>query len=124
MLPVCERRCGVMASLFDRELPSSPDVERLILGSIVLDGDRLADVSGVLSADDFSLEKHRRIFSRMGDLYERGDKINRVSVVEELRRAGQLESVDGASYSIDLDAGLPAIDNLDGYIRIVKDKAT
>ncbi len=38
-------------------------------------------------------------------------------------RNNQLESVDGLSYLVSLDDGLPKISNLDGYIRIVKDKA-
>ena len=39
-------------------------------------------------------------------------------------KQGQLESVDGLSYLVSLDDGLPEIANLDSYIRIVKDKAT
>ena len=61
----------------EHPLPASPDTEKLVLGSIQLNGDRFADVSAVLTADDFFLEKHRRIFARMKDLYERGEKIAR-----------------------------------------------
>ena len=39
-------------------------------------------------------------------------------------KQGQLESVDGLSYLISLDEGLPELANLDSYVRIVKDKAT
>ena len=59
----------------------------------------------------------------MNDLYERGERIDRVSLAEELMRQGQLESCDGLSYLVSLDDGLPKLSNLDGYIRIVKDKA-
>jgi len=38
-------------------------------------------------------------------------------------KRGQLESVDGVSYLVSLDDGLPQLSNLDGYVRIVKDKA-
>src|SRR5262249_35021012 len=70
-----------------------------------------------------SLEKHRRIFLRMQDLYERGERIDRVSLAEELMRQNQLESCDGLSYLVSLDDGMPRLSNLDGYVRIVKDKA-
>ena len=59
----------------------------------------------------------------MRDLYDRGEKIDRVTVANELMKQGQLESVDGLSYLVSLDDGLPQIANLDSYIRIVKDKA-
>jgi replicative DNA helicase len=79
--------------------------------------------AGTLEADDFSLEKHRRIFKRMGELNERGERIDRVTVANELMRYSELEACDGLSYLVSLDDGLPQIFNLDSYIRIVKDKA-
>ena len=57
----------------------------------------------------------------MKDLYDRGEKIDRVTLANELMKQGQIESVDGFSYLISLDEGLPALSNLDSYIhRIVK----
>jgi replicative DNA helicase len=107
----------------EKGLPANPDAERFVLGSILLNDSLYLQVAGVLDSDDFSLEKHRRIFGRMKDLYERGARIDRVTVADELMKQGQLESVDGLSYLISLDEGLPELANLDGYIRIVKDKS-
>jgi replicative DNA helicase len=107
----------------EKGLPANPDAERYVLGSILLNDSLYLQVAGVLDADDFSLEKHRRIFARMKDLYERGARIDRVSLADELMKQGQLESVDGLSYLISLDEGLPELANLDGYVRIVKDKS-
>jgi replicative DNA helicase len=108
---------------FEKGLPANPDAERFVLGSILLNESVYLQVAGVLDTDDFSLEKHRRIFARMKDLYERSEHIDRVTLANELMKQGQLESVDGLSYLISLDEGLPALTNLDGYVRIVKDKA-
>jgi len=107
----------------EKGLPANPDAERFVLGSILLDDSVYLQVAGLLQPDDFSLEKHRRIFGRMMDLYERSERIDRVTLADELMRQGQLESVDGLSYLISLDEGLPEIANLEGYIRIVKDKS-
>jgi replicative DNA helicase len=112
-----------MATLAQIVLPANLDAERFVLGSILLNDDRYPDVAASLVAGDFSLEKHRRIFGRIAELYERGERIDRVTLAEELNRHGQLESVDGLSYLASLDDGLPEIVNLDSYVRIVKDKA-
>jgi replicative DNA helicase len=109
---------------FAKGLPANLDAERFVLGSILLNESAYLQVAGAISAEDFSLEKHRRIFSRMKDLYERGVRIDRVTVAEELMKQGQLESVDGLTYLVSLDDGLPEIANFDSYIRIVKDKST
>jgi replicative DNA helicase len=108
---------------FEKGLPANPDAERYVLGSILLNDSVYLQVAGTLEPDDFSLEKHRRIYSRMKDLYDRGGRIDRVTLADELMKQGQLESVDGLSYLISLDEGLPALANLDGYVRIVKDKS-
>jgi replicative DNA helicase len=108
----------------ERGLPANIDAERLVLGSIVLDDSLYLSTAAVLEPDDFSLEKHRRIFARMADLYERGERIDRVALAEELMKKNQLESVDGFTYLASLDEGLPKIPNIEGYVRIVKDKST
>jgi replicative DNA helicase len=107
----------------DKGLPSNVDAERFVLGSILLNDSLYIQAAGELEPDDFSLEKHRRIFSRMGELHERGERIDRVTVANELLRFNELESCDGLSYLVSLDDGLPQILNIDAYIRIVKDKA-
>src|SRR6202451_2427971 len=108
---------------YEKGLPANLDAERFVLGSILLNDSVYLQVAGALEPDDFSLEKHRRIYSRMKDLYDRGARIDRVTLADELMKQGQLESVDGLSYLISLDEGLPELANLEGYIRIVKDKS-
>ena len=110
--------------VLDKGLPVNTDAERLILGAILTDESAFIQVAGILEGSDFSLEKHRRIFTRMAELQDRGEKIDRITLTNELMKQGQLEAVDGFSYIVSLDDGLPTIHNLEGYVRIVKDKAT
>ena len=107
----------------EKGLPQNLDAERFVLGAILMDAALYIQVAGSLEATDFSLEKHRRIFLRMGELYERGEQIDRVTVANELMKQNQLESVDGVSYLVSLDEGLPVLSNLESYVRIVKDKS-
>lgn len=109
--------------ILEKGLPGNVDAERFILGSILLDGSRFTEVAGKLQAEDFGLEKHRRIFARMSGLHARNEIIDRVTLLNELMGSGELESVGGVSYLVSLDDGMPQIVNLDSYIRIVKQKA-
>jgi len=112
-----------MPIFLEKGLPSNVDAERFVLGSILLNDNLYAQAAGNLVPGDFSIEKHRRIFARMAVLQARGERIDRVTVANELLRYHELESCDGLSYLVSLDDGLPQILNLDAYIRIVKDKA-
>ena len=108
----------------EKGLPANIDAEKFILGSLLLDDARFLDIGGSLSEEDFALEKHRRIFQRMSELHQRGERIDRVTVANELLRRNELESVDGLGYLVSLDDGLPQISNLDAYVRIIREKAT
>ncbi|MCC6391731.1 MAG: replicative DNA helicase [Bryobacterales bacterium] len=110
-------------AIFEKGLPANTDAERFVLGSILVDDETFLQVAGILEPEDFSLEKHRRIFLRMIDLHDRGERLDRVTLANELMKHGQLESVDGLPYLISLDDGIPQISNLESYVRIVKNKA-
>jgi replicative DNA helicase len=62
-------------------------------------------------------------FEMAQQLHARGERIDRLTVAEELMKHNQLEACDGVGYLVSLDDGLPQIQNLDSYTRIVKDKS-
>jgi replicative DNA helicase len=104
------------------ELPDNLEAEKFVLGGCIAEGESTyLKVAAVLKAADFALEKHKRIFLRMSDLHERHEKIDRVTVANELINHGQLQSVDGLSYLVSLDDGLPHLENLEAYATIVKE---
>lgn len=71
-------------------LPANIDAERFVLGAILVDDTNFVSVAGSLDLEDFSLEKHRRIFLRMTELAARGESIDRLTVANELMKYGQL----------------------------------
>lgn len=111
-------------SHFDKGLPASLDAEKFVLGSILANDTHFPVVAGTLSAADFSIEKHRRIFRRMGELHGRGEPVDRLTVFSELDRHSEAQSCDGFSYLAELDVGLPHLENIDAYVRIVQEKST
>lgn len=104
-------------------LPANLDAERYCLGSVLLDGDQMHGLRQSISADDFSLEANRRIWTAMCEFYDAGGSVDRVTVANALQQTRQLESVGGVTYLCSLDDGLPDIADLSGYVRILKDKA-
>lgn len=119
-----EHQKTLMDLAYEKGLPANLDAERFVLGSVLLNDIVYDQVAEALEPDDFSLEKHRRILARMKDLHDRSERIDRVTIANELVRQGQLESVDGLGYIVSLDDGLPEVANVESYIRIVKEKAS
>jgi len=104
-------------------LPHNTDAERFILGAVLQDDTRFPEVLAALTPEDFSLETHRRIFSRMRELHERSERIDRVTLANELMAHRQLELCGGVSYLVSMDEGLPELVKFESYVRIVREKA-
>lgn len=112
-----------MSEILTKGLPANIETEKLVLGAILLDDAVYSQVADTISAEDFAIEKHRRLWLRMSEIHERGERIDRVTLANELGRHHQLESVDGLSYLVSLDDGMPTVPNLDSYVRIIKEKS-
>lgn len=103
-------------------LPASLEAERSILGAILLDNS-LYDQANDLCPDDFSLDGHRRIFSRIRELAEMNVAVDMITLADLLSSKRQLEAVGGMAYLSSLIDGLPERPSIDHYVKIVRRKA-
>lgn len=109
----------------ERGLPKALEQERLVLGSLMLQGpDLYSRLAPLLTEAEFSTEAHRRIFRVMGELDKIGSGIDRASVAEALMVGNQIESVGGFAYLIDLDEGMPKLPDLSGYVNTLRRKSS
>lgn len=108
---------------FERPLPQDISAEKLILGSLMLDHAAHMEVFNLLHPEDFILEKHRRIYGAMKAMDATGEAIDRITVARRLDDLKQLQSVDGLSYLVSLDDGLPQMPQLDSYVEIIREKS-
>jgi replicative DNA helicase len=107
----------------ERGLPVSIEAERSIIGGILLDNSLYDEAASLLTVDHFSLDAHRRIFSRMKGLRESGRPVDMITLAEELNRRKEVEAIGGVPYLSSLIDGVPERPSLKHYIRIVKGKA-
>src|SRR5713226_3900728 len=107
-------------------LPHSLDAERGVLGAVLLDdsnpNNALKAALEQLSASDFFLPQHQKIFNCMRRLAGSGHPIELVTVTDELGNA-ELEAAGGVAYVSQLADGLPRVTNVAHYSRIVHDKS-
>src|SRR2546426_1247018 len=107
----------------ERSLPHSAEAERAILGGVVLDNSLISQAIELLKAEDFYVPSHRRVFTAMIALFERGAEINPILIGEELKKENALESVGGISFITNLTYGLPHSTNIAHYARVVRGKS-
>jgi replicative DNA helicase len=104
-------------------MPANVEAERSILGSILLDNHAFNDAAEHLKPEDFSLDSHRRIYSRMMELSESSRPIDIITLVEELEQKKDLLAVGDVGYISGLLDGVPDRPSIEHYVRIVRDKS-
>lgn len=103
--------------------PQAIDVEKTVIGSLLLEPEMMAEVSELLDADDFYDGKHQHIYGAIQDLFVSDAPIDLVAVTDHLRREGELEDAGGAEYLTDLTAQVGETANVGYHSRIVAEKS-
>jgi replicative DNA helicase len=112
-----------MIDVLKTGLPANIESERIVLGFVFADDSLYPQAAAVLSADDFSVASHSRIFRVMAELYEGGSRIDPVTVGNHLNAAGKLQAVGGLEYLSKLVDPLTSILSVEPHLRIVKEKS-
>jgi replicative DNA helicase len=108
----------------DRLTPQNLEAEESFLGSLLLDKDAMIKVADLLQPDDFYLDKHRRIFTAMIDLYRRNEPIDLLSLGNRLQEKEDLETIGGRAELIGLTNAVPTASHVVHYGEIIQKKAT
>lgn len=103
--------------------PHSNEAEEAVIGSILIDPDVIPDVMEILRSNDFYSIKHRTVFAAIEDLFDHGDPVDVVSIIEKLRSQGSLEDIGGEVEIMKLADIVPTAANVVYYAKIVKEKA-
>ncbi len=103
--------------------PQAVDIEAAVLGGMLIDKSAIAKVIEVVSDDAFYKEAHRKIFQAIIALFERSEPADIITVIEELRRRGQLEQIGGEVYLTELTMKVTSAANIEFHARIILEKA-
>jgi len=107
----------------ERIPPHNDDAEKSVLGAVLIDPEAFMKVSDIVRAEDFYSNAHKEIFMAMTSLYTKGQPIDLVTTVEELRSRKALEASGGRAYIAELSGFAPTSANATSYAKIVADKA-
>jgi replicative DNA helicase len=123
MKAVSNKREGQLADfVFGKVPPQAVDVEEAVLGALMLDKDALPIVLENLNPDSFYKEAHQLIFKAMRQLFEKSHPVDLLTVTEELRKSGNLETVGGPAYLVSLTNRVASSANIEYHSRIVAQK--
>jgi len=104
-------------------LPHSNEAESSLLSCFLQDPvNRIGDARNTLNVSAFHSDAHKRIFTALVTLYDKGSPIDPPIITQHFRNKGELEAVGGAAYISELFCFIPSPAHYLEYKTIVQDK--
>ena len=103
--------------------PQNLEAEESVLGSMMLSSEAIADVIETVKPEDFYRSAHRKIFESLLSIYARGEPVDAITAVEELKRRNLLEDVGGPLRIHELVEQVPTPASAAYYGRIISELA-
>lgn len=117
-----KRKINTVDIVFGKMPPNSVDVEKDVLGYLLVDYKLVIDAKSILVADDFYKEAHKIIYQSICDVSEYGAVELRL-VAENLKDNGKLDEIGGIYELVKLTNDVTQTLNLKKYCFIIKQKS-
>lgn len=108
----------------DRIPPQALDVERTVLGSMLIDAQAVVTGMELLDEGCFYSTSHARIFVCMCEMFEKSVPIDIVTITDHLRKRVWLEAVGSEAYLAELAENVATSSNIEHYAKILIEKST
>jgi replicative DNA helicase len=103
--------------------PQAVDVEKAVLGAMLIDREAVPKALEVLDESAFYNPLHRKIFRGMYELFERSEPVDAITLTEELRRQGTLDPAADPVYINGLTMNVSTAANIEYHSRIILEKS-
>jgi replicative DNA helicase len=105
--------------LKDKVPPNNQEAEQATLGALLLDAEAVGTVIRYLRPENFYSLQNQKIFQAIISLFNKGQRADLITITEELRQSGLLDSAGGPGYIASLTDIVPTSANVEYYAKVV-----
>src|SRR5690554_6220245 len=102
--------------------PQARELEEAVLGALMLEKDAYSIISEILRPESFYDPSHQLIYGAIQGLAMQQKPVDVLTVVEELKRRGELETSGGAVYVAELSEKVASAAHIEYHARIIAQK--
>lgn len=103
--------------------PHDIEAEKAIIGAMLLSKDKRSQAVTALTSSDFYDARHQIIYQAIEDMESKKEAADTTTVASHLNTSGQLESIGGIAYLLELANALPTLGHTPYYIKTLQGKA-
>ncbi len=107
------------------KIPKNVDAEERVLAHCLADGssDFYDSIAHKINSEDFYLYRHNLVFQSVSSLAKKGEPLNEISLVEELKRSSTFDDVDGMTMITTLMEKHTSTLDANNCANVVKEKS-
>ena len=102
--------------------PQATDIERAVLGALMIDKDAFSVVSEIIRSETFYEPRNQKIYHAVQSLNMADKPVDMMTVVDQLKKEGALEEVGGPAYIVDLTSHVASSAHIEYHARILAQK--
>ena len=117
-----QRRQVPIDSTYGHLQPQSLDIERVVLGALMIDKDAFSIVSEIIRPETFYEPRNQKIFHAIQTLNMEEKPVDIMTVAEQLRREGTLDEVGGPAYIVELSSHVASSAHIEYHAHVLAQK--
>ncbi len=102
--------------------PQAVDLEKVVLGALMIDGKGVDEVIDLLTPDVFYQKNHQAIFDAIDKLFKGGSPVDLLTVSAQLRKDKALDAAGGDHYLVQLSQLVSSTAHIEYHARIILQK--
>ena len=103
--------------------PQALEVEKAVLGALMIDKDAYAIVCETLRPESFYEPRNQMVYAAIRDLSMAEKPVDVLTVTEQLAKSGTLEEVGGPGYVAELSSRVASSANIEYHANIIAQKS-
>lgn len=102
--------------------PQAVDLEQAVLGAMMLEKNAVTDTIDILKISSFYDPKHQYIYGAIRELFGSSSPIDLLTVINYLKKKGELEAAGGAAYVSSLTSRVASTAHVEYHARVISEK--
>ncbi|SFO74455.1 replicative DNA helicase [Prevotella sp. tf2-5] len=103
-------------------MPQAPDMEKAVLGALMIDKDAYLEVCDLLRPESFYEPRNQMVYEAIQQLSMEESPVDVLTVVDKLEKTGRLLEIGGPGYIAELSSMVVTSANIEYHARVVAEK--
>ena len=102
--------------------PQAIDLEKVVLGALMVDSDAFSVVSEILKPDTFYEPRHQKIYEAIRNMNMEERPVDIMTLSNELTKMGEIDKVGGTEYLMEISSQVASAAHIESHARILAQK--